>query len=75
MSLKEGIMLQILILCACVLIIGVGYCAMQLEKIVLGDKVKKYSGLSIFLIMLILACLFSYLSIIQSQEITKLTGF
>lgn len=68
-------MLQILILCACVLIIGVGYCAMNLEKIALKEKAKKYSGLAIFIIMLILACLLSYLSVLQGQEIGKTIGF
>jgi protein-S-isoprenylcysteine O-methyltransferase Ste14 len=63
----EGFMLQILIWAVCVLIVGVGYCAMMLERIATQDRPKPSSGIAIFLLLAILAGVLLYWSLAQAE--------
>jgi len=56
-------MLQILIWAVCILIIGVGYCAIYLEKITAGERATKTTGLALFV-----------LSVMQGIQIEGLVG-
>jgi len=60
-------MLQILIWACCVVIIGIGYCGMYLEKLAARDKVKGSTGVAFFVLMLILAGAIVALSIMQAK--------
>jgi hypothetical protein len=65
-------MLQILIWASCVIIFGIGYCGMYLEKLAARDKVKGSTGVAFFILMLILAGAIAALSIMQVKGINDL---
>ena len=65
-------MLQILIWTCCVIILGIGYCGMYLEKLAARDKVKGSTGVAFFVLMLILAGVLVALSIMQAKGIGDL---
>jgi hypothetical protein len=65
-------MLQILIWAACVLIIGIGFCGMYLEKIAARDKVKGSTGTAFFILMFILAGIIFAISLLQGQGVSDL---
>lgn len=65
-------MLQILIWAGCVLIFGVGYCAMFLEKLAVGDKAKKSTGQAIFVLMFLLAAVLFIISVSQGIQISNI---
>ncbi|MCG7851484.1 MAG: hypothetical protein MIO92_03075 [Methanosarcinaceae archaeon] len=67
-------MLQILIWAVCILIIGVGYCAIYLEKITAGERATKTTGLAFFVLMLIFAVALFVLSVMQGIQIEGLVG-
>ena len=54
------------------IILGVGYCGMYLEKLAARDKVKGSTGVAFFVLMLILAGAIVALSIIQGKGIGDL---
>ena len=62
-------MLQILIWGVCVVIIGIGHCGMQLEKIAAGDKVKRSTGQAFLLLMFLLAAGIFAISWVQAKGI------
>ena len=64
-------MLQILVWAACVLIIGVGYCGMHLEKIAAKDKVKGSTGYAFFILMFLLAGALFAVSLLQGQALSN----
>lgn len=63
-------MLQILVWAVCVLIVGVGYCAMMLERMASKDRPKPSSGIAIFILLSILAGLLLYWSIAQAEGLS-----
>jgi len=65
-------MLQILIWACCVIIFGLGYCGMYLEKLAARDKVKGSTGIAFFILMLLLAGAIAALSIRQGQGLSDL---
>jgi len=65
-------MLQILIWASCVVIFGIGYCGMYLEKLAARDKVKGTTGVAFFILMLILAGALVAISLIQGKGIGEL---
>ena len=65
-------MLQILIWATCVVILGIGYCGMFLEKLAAKDKAKKSTGYAFFILMFILAGILFGLSVLQGFEFTKM---
>ena len=65
-------MLQILIWGVCALIFGVGYCAMQLERIAAKERLKTTTGAAIFILMFGLAVVILALSLMQAQGISGL---
>jgi len=65
-------MLQILIWSCCVIIFGLGYCGMYLEKLAAQDKVKGSTGIAFFILMLILAGGIVALSIRQGGGMSDL---
>ncbi len=67
-------MLQILIWASCVLIIGIGYCGMYLEKIAAKDKVKGGTGSAFFILMFILAGIIFGISLLQGKGLSDLLG-
>jgi len=62
-------MLQILIWAVCILIIGVGYCGMELEKLAARDKVKRTTGQAFLFLMFLLALGIFALSWLQGKEL------
>jgi len=67
-------MLQILVWGICVMILGIGYCGMYLEKIAGKDRAKSSTGIAFFILMLILAIVIFALSLMQGQELSSLLG-
>jgi hypothetical protein len=67
-------MLQILVWAICVLIIGVGYCAMHLVKLNSEEKDKKNAGQTTFIVFGLLALGIFALSVRQGGEILNLLG-
>lgn len=65
-------MLQILVWAICVLIIGVGYCAMHLAKLNAEEEKKKGAGQGAFLILFTLALLMFALSVSQGIDISNI---
>lgn len=65
-------MLQILIWATCVLMIGVGFCGMYLEKIAARDKVKSSTGYAFFILMFLLAGIIFVISLAQGQGVSDL---
>jgi len=62
----EEKILHIFIWTCCVVIFGIGYCGMYLEKLAAHDKVKGSTGIAFFVLMLILAGAIVALSIVQA---------
>ena len=65
-------MLQILIWAVCVLILGIGYCGMYLEKLAAKERAKTTTGYAFFILMFLLAVGLFALSVMQGFEFTKM---
>jgi hypothetical protein len=66
--------LQLLVWAACVLIVGVGYCAKYIEQVVAAQKGKETRGIgtAILLLMSLLAAFIFALSVLQGISIQGL---
>jgi hypothetical protein len=64
--------LQILFWVCYVIILGIGYCAIYLEKLAARDKVKGNTGVAFFFVTLIIAGAIAALSIMQGKGIIDL---
>jgi len=66
-------MIRVLVWAACVLIIGIGYCGMQLGDLVaLKKQSSKSGGGGFFIVMVVLAIVILILSINESQKVVPL---
>lgn len=66
-------MLQILIWAVCVVIIGIGYCGMYLEKLFVQQSgAKKTGGVAFMLLMFLLAVFIFALSVMQTTALGDL---